>query len=173
MLKWLVRIVVGLVVLVAMVVIVGYSLPQNHTASRTTHFSQPPERVWSVVTDFAAYPSWRKDVQSVEVLPSSEGKRSWRESSSRGSSLTFVTEDWDPPNHMIARIADKDLPFGGSWDYTISPNATGSTVTITENGEVYNPVFRVVSRFMSNTATIDAYLSALAAKLGDQYTPSG
>ena len=74
---------------------------------------------------------------------------------------------------MTARIADKDLPFGGSWDYTISPNAKGSTVTITENGEVYNPIFRVVSRFMSNTATIDAYLSALAAKLGDTYTPAG
>jgi len=72
---------------------------------------------------------------------------------------------------MIARIADKDLPFGGNWDYSISPNATGSTLTIIENGEVYNPIFRVVSRFMSNTATMDAYLSALATKLGDNYTP--
>lgn len=173
MLKWLVRIVIGLVVLMAIVLVVGYSLPQNHTASRTAHFSQPPEHVWAAMTDFAAFPTWRKDVQSVEVLPSVDGTRSWRESSSQGSSLTFVTEAWDPPKHLTARIADKDLPFGGSWDYTISPSANGSTVTITENGEVYNPIFRVVSRFMSNTATIDAYLSALAAKLGDRYSPPG
>ena len=173
MMKWLVRIVVGLVVLVAIALIVGYSLPQNHTASRTASFSKPPEQVWATITDFAAFPSWRKEVQSVDVLPTADGKRSWRESSSRGESLTFVTDAWEPPNHMTARIADKDLPFGGSWDYTISPNARGSTVTITENGEVYNPIFRVVSKFMSNTATIDAYLSALAARLGDTYTPPG
>jgi uncharacterized protein YndB with AHSA1/START domain len=171
MLKWLVRIVIGLVVLVAITVAIGYSLPQNHTASRTTHFSKSPERIWEAITDFRSYPSWRKEVQSVEILPAENGKRSWRESSSHGNSLTFVTDAWEPPNHMIARIADKDLPFGGNWDYTISPNATGSTVTIVENGEVYNPIFRVVSRFMSNTATIDAYLTALAAKLGDHYTP--
>src|SRR5678816_3688868 len=69
MITWLLRIVIGLVVLVAILLIVGYSLPQNHTASRTAHFSQPPERVWAAMTDFAAFPSWRKDVQTVEVLP--------------------------------------------------------------------------------------------------------
>jgi uncharacterized protein YndB with AHSA1/START domain len=173
MLRWLVRIVIGLVALVAIVVAIGYSLPQSHVASRTASFSQPPDRVWAAITDFAAFPTWRKDVQSVEVLPSADGKRSWRETSAKGSSLTFVTDAWEPPSHMTARIADKDLPFGGSWDYTISPTAKGSTVTITEHGEVYNPIFRVVSRFMGNTATMDAYLSALASKLGDSYTPPG
>jgi hypothetical protein len=173
MLKWLVRIVIGLAVLVVIVVAIGYSLPQSHVASRTASFSQPPERVWATITDFTAFPAWRKEVQSVEALPSVDGKRSWRETSAKGSSLSFVTDVWEPPTHMTARIADKDLPFGGSWDYRISPNAKGSTLTITEHGEVYNPIFRVVSRFMSNTATIDAYLSALAGKLGDSYTPSG
>jgi uncharacterized protein YndB with AHSA1/START domain len=173
MLKWLVRIVIGLGVFVAIVVAIGYSLPQSHVASRTAQFSQPPERVWAAITDFTAFPSWRKDVQSVEVLTLADGKRSWRETSAKGSSLTFVTDAWEPPRHMRARIADQDLPFGGSWDYAISPNEKGSTVTITEHGEVYNPIFRVVSRFMSNTATIDAYLSALAGKLGDSYTPPG
>ena len=61
------------------------------------------------------------------------------------------------------------LPFGGSWDYLIEPDGTGSKLTVTENGEVYNPIFRFVSRYvMGHTATMDKYLAALAAKTGDR-----
>ena len=172
MLTWLLRIVLGLVVIIAIVMIVGYSLPKGHMATRTAHVPAPPEKVWATITDFQSFPSWRKDVQSVDVLPAQDGKRSWREHGKNGV-ITYEADAWEPPNHLVARIADKGLPYGGSWDYSISPNATGSTITIIENGEVYNPVFRVVSRFMSQTATIDAYLSSLATKLGGSYTPSG
>ena len=165
MVKWLVRIVIGLVVLGAVVFIVGSMLPQNHTASRTARLSQPPESVWTAITDVAAFPSWRSDVETVVPLAPREGKPVWREISHRGSRITYYAETWDPPHHLVTRIADKDLPFGGSWDYAISPDGTGSTITITENGEIYNPVFRVVSRFMDNTATMDAYLGALATRL--------
>jgi uncharacterized protein YndB with AHSA1/START domain len=166
MTKWLVRIVVGLVVIGVMVFTVGSLLPQNHTASQTAQFSQPPETVWAAITDFASFPSWRSDVASVAQLAPQNGKPVWRETSHRGESITYAAETWEPPRHLVARITDKNLPFGGSWDYALSPNATGTTLTITENGEIYNPVFKVVSRFMSKTATMDAYLKALAARLG-------
>jgi hypothetical protein len=40
-------------------------------------------------------------------------------------------------------------------------------LSITENGEVYNPAFRFVSRYiMGHAATVDAYLKAVAPKLG-------
>jgi hypothetical protein len=65
------------------------------------------------------------------------------------------------------RIADKNLPFGGTWTIDVAPQASGSSVTITEQGEVYNPVFRFVSRFvMGQSATVDAYLKALHKKFG-------
>jgi len=166
MMTWLVRIVVGLVVLGAVVFVVGSLLPQNHTASRTEQLSQPPETVWAAITDVAQYPSWRSDVESVVQLAPQNGKPVWREKSHRGSSITYAAETFEPPRHLVTRITDRDLPFGGSWDYVISPSGTGSTITITENGEVYNPVFKVVSRFMSKTATMDAYLTALKARLG-------
>lgn len=172
MLTWLLRIVIGLIVLIAVVVIVGYSLPKGHTASRTANLPAAPEKVWATITDFQNFPTWRKDVKAVDVLPTHNEKRSWREDGNNGV-VTYEADEWNPPNHLVARIADKGLPYGGSWDYSISPNATGSTITIIEHGEVYNPVFRLVSRFMSQTATIDGYLSALATKLGGAYTPPG
>jgi uncharacterized protein YndB with AHSA1/START domain len=165
---------VALTAIGAVVFLIGSMLPQNHTASRTAHLSQPPERLWATVTDVAAFPTWRSDLTSVEQLPSHDGKLVWREISRNRNKLTFEAATVDPPRHLVTRITDKGLPFGGSWDYVISPEGTrtGSTITITENGEIYNPVFRVVSRFMSQTATIDSYLTALAARLGDKYSPA-
>jgi hypothetical protein len=62
---------------------------------------------------------------------------------------------------LVGRIADTNLPFGGSWTYELTPGAVGQTkLTITEDGEVYNPIFRFVSRFvMGHEATINRYLS--------------
>lgn len=82
--------------------------------------------------------------------------------------MTFETETWDPPRRMTARIADENLPFGGAWTYTIEPDGDGSVLTITEDGEVYNPLFRFMSRFVfGHDSTIRGYLEAVQAELGE------
>jgi hypothetical protein len=73
-----------------------------------------------------------------------------------------------PPAKLVVRIADPKLPFGGTWTYEITPIAAGSSLRIREDGEVYNPIFRFVSRFvLGQSATIDAYLKSLAKKFGE------
>jgi hypothetical protein len=72
----------------------------------------------------------------------------------------------EQPLRLVTRIADPNLPFGGTWTYLIAPEAEGCSIEITEHGEVYNPIFRFVSRFiMGHAATIEAYLSALGKRL--------
>ena len=56
--KWLLRIVVGLVVLVAAVAAAGYFLPVQHVASRSAEFKAPPEQVFALVSDLQHYGSW-------------------------------------------------------------------------------------------------------------------
>ncbi len=173
MVKWLTIIIVALVVAGVGAFLAGSILPQNHTASRTTHLSERPERVWATITNVGAFPSWRSEVDSVAQLPPHDGKMVWREISKHRNKLTFEAETSEAPRHLVTRITDKGLPFGGRWDFAISPDGTGSTITITENGEIYNPVFRVVSRVLGQTASIDLYLTALAKRLGDKYVPAG
>ena len=82
--------------------------------------------------------------------------------------VTYRVEVLDPPRRMQVRIADTSLPFGGTWTYDLAQREGGTELTITERGEVYNPVFRFMSRFVfSQHATIDAYLRALGTKLGE------
>ena len=67
-----------------------------------------------------------------------------------------------PPQRLISRIADKSLPYGGSWTYVLDPVPEGTRLTITENGEVYNPIFRFMSKFVfGHTKTMDDYLASL------------
>jgi Uncharacterized conserved protein len=173
--KWLLIVVGVLGAIVVAVTAAGLALPQNHVAVRSAHLSAPPDKVWSIVTDPERYPTWRTDVASVEMLSGPDGgKISWREVSPKGNKLAYEATAVDAPTHFVTVIADKGIPFGGSWDYRIAPDGTGSRITITENGEVYNPIFRFVSRYvLGHTATLDKYLTALAAKVGDTYVPSG
>ena len=162
--KWILIVVGVIVVVIAIVVAIGYSLPVAHTAQRSVTVRAAPGEVWSAITDVAAYPSWRTDLTAVEQLPPVNGLPAWREIQ-KGDRITYNITRSTPPTSMVSRIADKGLPFGGEWEYELVPDGTGTRITITERGEVYNPVFRFVSRFvMGHTATIDGYLAALARK---------
>ncbi len=85
-----------------------------------------------------------------------------RERAARETEYKVVEET--PPRRLVTRVVD-GLPYGGSWTIELVPQGTETRVTITENGEVYNPVFRFVSRFViGHTATIDKYLAGLGAR---------
>jgi uncharacterized protein YndB with AHSA1/START domain len=170
--KWLLVAVGILVFLVVIVVGIGYTLPVAHTARRSATLRAAPAAVWAAITDVTAYPTWRGDVESVEVLAPVNGHQSWREKGRNGA-ITYAMERVDPPKRLVARIADTDLAFGGEWEYELSPEGAGTRIVITERGEVYNPLFRFMSRFvMGHTSTIDGYLHALGRKFGETIAPS-
>ena len=151
----------------ALVVAVGYALPKAHSASRTAHFNRSTDEIWAVIADFAGQPSWRTDVRNVERLPDRRGHQIWREIDRRGQAISFETVESVRPRRLVRRIADENLAFSGSWTLELAEYGEVSSLTITEDGEVYNPVFRFVSRFIAgHTATIDKYLTALGKKLG-------
>ena len=165
-------IIVGILVgLVALMWIIGALLPKEHVASRMASYKQPPEKIWEAITNAEAMPSWRKDVKSVKRLPEKDGKPAWVETSSMGE-MPLQVEVWEPQRRLVCRIADPKLPFGGTWTYELTPADGGTTLRITENGEVYPALFRFMSRFIfSYTATMESYLKALGTKFGEEVTP--
>ena len=157
--------------LAAVVVIVGFLLPAEHVVTVSATIPASPATVWATLTDPSAYPRWRVDVRSVEMLTAGAGPVAWREVSGDGA-ISYVVEIAEPPRRLVTRITSRELPFGGSWEYLVTPEGAGSRVQITEHGEVYNPVFRFVSRFiMGHSATASAYLKALGARFGGVVTP--
>jgi hypothetical protein len=164
--KWLIVIGIVVVVGVGLVVAIGFLLPKQHVATRSVRLRRSPEDVWKVIV---GPPDWRSGVKSFEVLPARGGRRTWKEVDRHGDSITYEEMDAQPARRLVTRIADPTLPYGGSWTHEIASEADGCSLTITENGEIYNPVFRFVSRFiLGYTASLDAYLAALRTKLGER-----
>ena len=157
--------VIVLAAIVLTVVAIGYALPAAHVAAAQLRVAHPAQQVFRAVADVESYPTWRSDVTRVEMLTPDAGKR-WREHGSNGE-ITFEVVEAQPPLRLVSRIADRDLPFGGSWTFEFTPENGGTLLTITERGEVYNPVFRFMSRFVfGHTATIDQFLADLKKHLG-------
>ena len=53
------------------------------------------------------------------------------------------------------------------------PEGGGTRVRITEDGEVSNVIFRFMSRYVfGQTATLDAYLTSLAKRFGEDAKPA-
>jgi len=154
-----------LVVAVLVVVAIGYMLPQNHSVSRERTLSANAEVLFTQITTPAAYSEWRTGVTRVEILPPANGLVSFRESGGDGD-IVFVMEPVEPGRRVVSRIADKSLPFGGSWTYELTPAAAGTILRITENGEVYNPLFRFISRFvLGHYKSIDQFLDDLERRV--------
>ena len=162
--KWLLIVVLSIVGLLLLIVLVGALLPQKHRVSRTFALLQPVETVWNLIS---GPPTWRSDITNYQSLPPNDGHRMWRETDKHGQTITYEAMESSAPHKLVVRIADPKLPFGGTWTYDLSPSASGCSLTITEDGEVYNPLFRFVSRFIvGQTATIDNYVKAVQQKLG-------
>ncbi len=164
---WTLGILVGFVGLIAAF---GAMLPKEHVATRRARYKQSPEALFDLITGPQA---WRPQVVKYEQLPDREGRRMWTETDKRGDVITYEAFEKRAPNRYVTRIADPKLPFGGRWIYAIEPVPGGAEVTITEEGEIYNVLFRALAKLVFGyTSSIEDYLKALGAKVGESVTPS-
>jgi hypothetical protein len=159
--KWVLWIVGGLVVLVGLMAAIGAMLPVRHQASRRAKYRATPDALYRVMT---GPPDWRPGVKA----SGSVSDKSWWEQDSRGQKITYEVVEDQGPSRRVVRIADRGLPFGGTWTYEIAPEEGGSELRITEDGEIYNVIFRFLAKTVFGyTSTMDAYLSDLKRKFGE------
>ena len=145
--------------IVALVLIIGWSLPVSHHVTRSASLRASPDSIFALISRPADFPQWRSDVTRVESAPP-EGAARDSARSERTAPFCIRSKAIVPNQRLVTRIADQSLPFGGAWTYEIIPSGESTTLRITEDGEVYNPLFRFVSRFiMGHTATLDRYLT--------------
>lgn len=163
--KWVLIAVVIVALVLALATFIGGRLPRSHRASLEKSFAVPSQAIWAAITDVEAFPSWRAGVTRVERLPDRNGFPVWVEEG-RSGKLTLAVERMDPPRILVGRIADPGLPFGGTWTYEVTPEPAGSRLRITEDGEIYNPLFRFMARFgFGYDGTIRSYMTSLEKRL--------
>ena len=145
--------------LIIVIVAIGALLPKRHVATRSARLKAAPETVFRLIS---GPQDWRSDLREYKFYEE-DGRHMIRETDKHGQTITYEIVLSQYPTQLKRTIADKSLPFGGSWTWQIQSTSEGSVVTITEEGEVRNPVFRFVSRFFIGlTRTLDNYLAMLA-----------
>ena len=141
--KGILWIVASLIVGVGLIAIVGCFLPVSHEASRSAEFTKPPETVYALISDVKNYSAW------------------WP-----GNETTVEVVEAVPPSRFVTRIVGES-DFGGTWTMEIVSTTTGSRLTITERGEIYNPIFRTLATYVFGlTSTMETCLEAARKRLG-------
>jgi hypothetical protein len=160
-----------MVLLILVATVWGAQLPRAHHAQRSARFAQPPSAVWAAISDPLAAAAWHPDVRSVEPLPAQDGRPRWREIGSDAITYELVADE--PPVRRVVRIADDALPFGGTWTYELAADGEGCRLRITEDGEVRNPLFRFLARYVfGHGGTMESYLRALGRRYGEEVSVS-
>ena len=165
--KWILLTGALLAIVITIALVIGSRLPRDHVATVRAKYRAAPAVIWTIISDPVHSGSWRKELQSVDLLPTSDGHMAWKEVSSSGTVDYALTESI-PERRFVTRITSPDLPYGGQWEYSFVPAGTGTELTITERGFVNPPLFRVMARlFFGFTSTLQAYHRSLATRLGE------
>jgi hypothetical protein len=157
--------VASVVLLVLAVLAIGSLLPKRHVVSRSASYRATPELLYSLI---AGPQNWRPDVLRCEPLPNIGGRELVSETTRDNQTISYELLDRVPEKSMKRRIATENLPYSGTWTFLLEPLGETTAVRITEDGQVYNPVFRFMSRFvLGHTQAMDAYLRALGKATGE------
>lgn len=161
-----------LAILVMAMLYLGARLPKTHVAASRIRLNVPPATVWAVITDFPAYPGWRRGLASVEYGPEYGGLPSWYEYCTRDSWMHFRVVEWEPPARLVTCIVGEELLFTGTWEYRIEPEGEGTLLTITERENIHAPWLRFLDYFVLRYhGVMDVYLLSLALHLDEPAKP--
>jgi hypothetical protein len=124
--------------------------------------------LFALLTDGTNLPAWSSTVASVEPLPDQDGKPVARCTLKWGHMQMIMTQtECAPPARLVITMAKPGGTVLGTWTYQITPDAGGCRVTLTEEGELKNPFFRILARMRGLDANITQTLRDLARKFGE------
>ena len=149
----------------------GRSLPREHSVRSKVTIVASSDTVFNVIRNIGTTNTWWSDMKSSRRLTSSRGE-TWEENMGAAGVIKVTISRVVPGKSMVHTIVDEDgQGWGGTWTYQVESTGAGTEVTITEDGYVDSPFFRVLMKFRGKYRTIDSYLTSLGAHFGEPVTP--
>jgi len=151
----------GAIVVTALglVLTVGLLLPETRTGYAERILSAAPDRIVSVISDVAAQPEWRSNVQAIEAVGDV-----WVELTRSGDRIRFAWTERTATT--LALRFESDRGVVGTWRAHLIPEPAGTRLVVEERASIRNPVGRLIAFLMFDpNAFSERYLDALAQRL--------
>ena len=166
-----VLIIAGTVLAAAVALVVfGLLQPVKHSVSRSIILKQKPDAIFAVVDRAEDFPSWSSMITRATRIPDRDGRMATRETIKFGMTIIATTLERTPPTHLVVQAEQEGGPVWGTWTYRLETVGDGCRVSITEEGEMRNPIFRALAELRGLDASIKIQLKDLARKFGEAPT---
>ncbi len=152
---------------------IGAMLPRDHMAAVEELIAADPGWTARMIREVERHPEWRSGVRSIRMIDTAGAAQHYVEHSGDGE-IRFRLVEERPERLFRSTIADPNLPFGGSWLFSLEPEAGGTRVRIEEHGFVGNVIFRFVARFIfGHERNLRRYMADLRAAAERRPSVSG
>jgi len=166
--KWIFITLGSLVLVGVLIYAIGYFMSIGHTATVEKKFKINKDELWDILTNYKGYTEWRRGIKELIVDDADQ----WTEINDYGDIVHYQLEIAEEKRIMTIRIMNKDLPYGGFWEFIIDPQEEGCSLKITESGEVYSPVYRFMSKYIfGHDTTLKNYMEDLETKVNASVKP--
>ncbi len=174
--KWIVRILIALVALVALLWVGGYALDSKFTVVRSTTIAAPPAKVYALMANPREWKRWtvwnqRDPAMAIEYFGPETGPGagwSWKSKSQGDGKMTFTAAE--PDRRVAFDLYFPDFDNTSKGELTLAAAGTGTQVSWTMNGDFgSSPPMRWMAKFSDSMIGPDfaaglANLKALAEK---------
>lgn len=151
------KLLVGIGIVIALIVIVGLFLPKEFNVERSVVIQAPPSDIYPHVVDLKAWQKWgvwfKRDPDMVINYQGPDraiGMRSEWQSVSEGNGEMEITQ-LDHNRKVTYRLYFPEYDMGSTGALTLTPLDDGTKVTWSDEGEVgNNPVDRYFVLFMDS-----------------------
>ena len=158
--------IISLILVILLVWFIGGRLPQRHEVMVSANIDANIQSVWRLLNDFKAYPEWRPSITQVQRMPDYQGNEVWQESDRHGNDVAYATIESVSNQRITRRIVTKDLPYAGQWILELSPTSTGCRLNITEQGEIYNVLYKIIGKYIIGyDASIKRFIADVETRL--------
>jgi uncharacterized protein YndB with AHSA1/START domain len=140
--RWLKRVIVAIVVLVAALVVIGYLLPSDYVVRRSIVIHAPPEKIYPLVATpkrWADWSVWTRRDPAMKITyfgPESGAGAGWQwDSKTEGQGKMTLTKA-DPKDGMAYDLYFPEYDSTSSGVMAFTPDADGTRVTWTNEGSM-------------------------------------
>ncbi|KAI9269303.1 hypothetical protein BDA99DRAFT_504107 [Phascolomyces articulosus] len=170
--------------------ILGCLLPKNHIVSRTKAYKRiTAERLWQILTDVEAYPSWQPTLDRIDCLKKEESDHIvYTEHTKRNRRITTTiavndkntsSPEVSSSHHqqqILSRIIEEDSrqqqdkpTFVGTWTFQINSTVDGVILEIVEEGSIPRPMVRLLELVLLGFhRRLDRFLKDLGRKIQEE-----